>query len=175
MSWKIDPAHSLIEFSVTHMMISKVKGRFNDFSGIVELNLDEPEKTSVEAEVEVTSIDTRQQQRDDHLRSPDFFNVSEFPTMKFYGTKVKRVDDKHAELIGELTIKTITRPVTLSVVFNGLSKSPWGETSAGFSASTILNRKDWELTWNQTLETGGVLVSDEITVNIEIELIKQES
>ena len=175
MSWQIDPAHSLIEFSVTHMMISKVRGRFNNFSGLVDFNESQPEKTSVAVEIEVESIDTRQQQRDDHLRSADFFNVADFPKMKFVGTNVNVIDKKHAILNGDLTIKDITKPVSLNVEYNGISKSPWGSTSAGFSATAKINRKDWELTWNQTLETGGVLVGDEISVNIELELIKQEA
>lgn len=175
MSWQIDPAHSLIEFSVTHMMISKVRGRFNNFSGLVDFNESQPEKTSVAVEIEVESIDTRQQQRDDHLRSADFFNVAVFPKMKFVGTNVNVTDKKHAILNGDLTIKDITKPVSLNVEFNGISKSPWGSTSAGFSAKAKINRKDWALTWNQTLETGGVLVGDEISINIELELIKQEA
>ncbi len=173
MSWQIDPAHSLVEFSVTHMMISKVRGRFNNFSGVVELNENEPEKTSVKVEIDVQSIDTRQQQRDDHLRSADFFNGSEFPTINFVGKEVKLIDKKHAILTGDLQIKEITKPVSLNVEFNGMSKSPWGTMSAGFSATGKINRKDWELTWNQALETGGVLVGDEVSINIEIELIKQ--
>ncbi len=172
MAWQIDPAHSLVEFSVTHMMISKVRGRFNDFSGVVELNEDEPEKTELEVEIDVNSIDTRQPQRDDHLRSADFFNVSEHPTMKFVGKEVVVKNNKKAKLVGDLTIKGITKPVTLDVEFNGISKSPWGSSSAGFSATGKINRKDWDLTWNQVLETGGVLVSDDIMINIEIELIK---
>ena len=175
MSWQIDPAHSLIEFSVTHMMIAKVRGRFNNFSGLVELNESQPEKTSVDVEIDVESIDTRQQQRDDHLRNGDFFNIAEYPKMKFVGTNVNVIDKKHAILNGDLTIKDIIKPVSLNVEFNGISKSPWGSTSAGFSATAKINRKDWALTWNQSLETGGVLVGDEIAVNIEIELIKQES
>jgi polyisoprenoid-binding protein YceI len=174
MSWQIDPAHSLIEFTVTHMMIAKVRGRFNNFSGLVELNEGQPDKTSVVVEIEINSIDTRQQQRDDHLRSADFFNVANYPKMKFVSRKVRIVDQKHAILNGDLTIKDITKPVSLTVEFNGISKSPWGSTSAGFSATTKINRKDWALTWNQSLETGGVLVGDEISINIEIELIKQE-
>jgi len=157
------------------MMIAKVRGRFNNFSGLVELNESQPEKTSVDVEIEVNSIDTRQQQRDDHLRSADFFNIAEYPKMKFISSEVKIVDQKHAILMGDLTIKDVTKPVSLNVEFNGLSKSPWGSTSAGFSATGKINRKDWALTWNQSLETGGVLVGDEISVNIEIELIKQEA
>lgn len=174
MSWQIDPAHALIEFSVTHMMIAKVRGRFNEFSGIVELNENDPEKTNVSVEIDVNSIDTRSKQRDDHLRSPDFFNIAEYPKMVFKSTNVEVLDKKKAILTGDVTIKNITKPVSLNVVFNGMSKSPWGTTSAGFSATGKINRKDWELTWNQTLETGGVLVGDEIEINIEIELIKQD-
>ena len=174
MSWQIDSAHALIEFSVTHMMIAKVRGRFNEFSGVVELNENDPEKTNVSVEIDVNSIDTRSKQRDDHLRSPDFFNIAEYPKMDFNSTNVEVLDKKKAILTGDLTIKDITKPVSLNVVFNGMSKSPWGTTSAGFSATGKINRKDWELTWNQTLETGGVLVGDEIEINIEIELIKQD-
>lgn len=174
MSWQIDSAHALIEFSVTHMMIAKVRGRFNEFSGIVELNENNPEKTNVTVEIDVESIDTRQKQRDDHLRSPDFFNVAEFPKIVFKSTNVSLTDKTKAILTGDLTIKDITKPVSLNVEFNGMSKSPWGTTSAGFSAKGKVNRKDWDLTWNQTLETGGVLVGDEVDINIEIELIKQE-
>lgn len=174
MSWQIDSAHALLEFSVTHMMIAKVRGRFNEFSGIVELNENDPEKTNVTVEIDVQSVDTRQKQRDDHLRSPDFFNVAEFPKMVFKSTNVSLIDKTKAILTGDLTIKDITKPVSLTVEFNGMSKSPWGTTSAGFSAKGKVNRKDWDLTWNQTLETGGVLVGDEVDINIEIELIKQE-
>lgn len=174
MSWQIDSAHALVEFSVTHMMIAKVRGRFNEFSGVVELNENNPEKTNVSVEINVESIDTRSKQRDDHLRSPDFFNIAEYPKMVFKSTNVEVLDKKKAILTGDLTIKDITKPVSLNVVFNGMSKSPWGTTSAGFSATGKINRKDWELTWNQTLETGGVLVGDDIEINIEIELIKQD-
>jgi polyisoprenoid-binding protein YceI len=174
MSWQIDSAHALIEFSVTHMMIAKVRGRFNEFSGIVELNEDNPEKTNVSVEIDVSSIDTRNKQRDDHLRSPDFFNIAEYPKIVFKSTNVEVLGEKKATLTGDLTIKNITKPVSLDVVFNGMSKSPMGTTSAGFSAHGKINRKDWELTWNQSLETGGVLVGDDIDINIEIELIKQD-
>lgn len=174
MSWQIDSAHALVEFSVTHMMIAKVRGRFNEFSGVVELNENNPEKTNVSVEIDVESIDTRSKQRDDHLRSPDFFNIAEYPKMVFKSTNVEVTDKKKAILTGDLTIKDITKPVSLNVVFNGMSKSPWGTTSAGFSATGKINRKDWELTWNQTLETGGVLVGDDIEINIEIELINQD-
>lgn len=175
MSWQIDSSHALVEFSVTHMMIAKVRGRFNEFSGVVELDENNPEKTNIVVEIDVNSIDTRQKQRDDHLRSPDFFNVTEYPKMVFKSTEVKVVDKKKAVLTGDLTIKNITKPVSLNVEFNGMSKSPWGSISAGFSAKGKLSRKDWELTWNQSLETGGVLVGDDVEINLELELIKQEN
>lgn len=174
MSWQIDSAHALVEFSITHMMIAKVRGRFNEFSGVVELDEINPEKTNIVVEIDVNSIDTRQKQRDDHLRSPDFFNVAEYPKMIFKSTTVKVDDMKKAVLTGDLTIKNITKTVSLDVEFNGMSKSPWGATSVGFSANGKLNRKDWDLTWNQSLETGGVLVGDYVDINIELELIKQE-
>lgn len=172
-SWKIDAAHSMVEFSVTHMMISKVRGRFDNFSGSVNLDQNNPENTTVDVEIDVSSINTRQSQRDDHLRSADFFNTEAFPTAKFTSRKVQLIDDNHADLVGDLTIKDITRPVTLKVEFNGISKSPYGFSSAGFNASTKINRRDWGLTWNQTLETGGVLVGEDIQINIELELIQE--
>lgn len=174
MAWTIDSAHSSIEFRVRHMMISTVKGVFDSFSGEVALDQDNPENTTVNVTVDVASINTREQQRDDHLRSADFFDVANYPTMTFKSTKVERTGDKTAKLTGDLTIRDVTRPVTLDVEFLGLAKSPWGTTSAGFTASGKLNRKDWDLTWNQALETGGVLVGDEIKMGVELELIKQE-
>ena len=173
MSWQIDPAHSLIQFSITHMMISKVRGTFENFSGTFEIDENNPENTSIFVEIESDSINTRQTQRDNHLRSEDFFNVTEYPKLVFTSTSVDLSGKSEAILYGDLTIKDITRPVSLQVVYNGLSKSPWGTESAGFSAETKINRKDWALIWNQSLETGGILVGDELTVSIELELIKQ--
>jgi len=174
MSWQIDPAHSLIQFSVSHMMISKVRGVFENFSGNIDLDVDNPKNTTLSVEIDAASINTRQSQRDDHLRSADFFNVTEFPKLAFKNTSVEVHSKNEATLNGELTIKDITKPVSLNVVYNGLSKSPWGTMSAGFSGETKINRKDWDLTWNQSLETGGILVGDDISITIELELVKQE-
>ncbi|MCB0611596.1 MAG: YceI family protein, partial [Lewinella sp.] len=121
----------------------------------------------------LTSINTREDQRDAHLRSADFFDVDNHPQAHFRSTKVERTGDKRAKLTGDLTIRGVTKPVTLDVVYEGMAKSPWGTMSAGFSASGKLNRKDWGLNWNQALETGGVLVGEEIQLNIEVELVKQ--
>lgn len=174
MSWKIDSAHSEISFSVRHMMISNVRGHFENLDGTIEFDQQNPENTKVEARIAAASINTREANRDNHLRSPDFLDAEQYPDLVFKSTRVEVINDRKAKLYGDLTIRDQTHPVALDVEFNGLAKSPWGQTSAGFSASTTLNRKTWGLTWNQALETGGVLVGDDIKVNIEVEVIKQE-
>lgn len=173
MSWNIDSAHSEIAFTVRHMMISNVRGHFEELDGVIDLNPERPEDTKVEARIAAASINTREPNRDNHLRSPDFFNAEQYPYMTFNSTRVVVHDETHAKLYGDLTIRDHTHEVILDVEFNGMAKSPWGATSAGFSASTTINRKDWGLNWNQALETGGILVGDEIKINIEVELIKQ--
>lgn len=174
MYWKIDKAHSEISFSIRHMMISNVRGHFENFEGEVNFDAERPENTKVEARIEAASINTREDARDNHLRSPDFLDAEKYPYITFKSTKVEVKDSTRAKLYGDLTIRNETRPVELDVVFNGLARSPWGTTSAGFSATTTLKRKDWGLVWNQALETGGVLVGDELKVNIELEMIKQD-
>ena len=174
MAWQIDNAHSEIQFSVRHMMISKVRGSFENFTGEIELSEENPAAATVDVTVDMASINTREGQRDGHLKSPDFFDVENYPTMRFVSTGVERTGDKSAKLHGNLTIRDVTKPLTLDVEYQGMAKSPWGTTSAGFTASGKLNRKDWGLNWNQALETGGVLVGEEVTINIEVELVKQE-
>ena len=173
MAWTIDSSHSQIQFTVRHMMISNVRGRFENFSGSVELDEQKPDNTKVNVSIEAASINTRDAQRDGHLRSPDFFNAEQYPAITFNSKRVEQLDSAHARLVGDLTIRDITKEVALDVEYNGMAKAPWGTTSAGFSAQTKINRKDWDLTWNHTLETGGVLVGDEITLSIELELVKQ--
>lgn len=173
MSWQIDTAHSQIQFTVRHLMISKVRGSFEKFSGTVALDESAPANTTVDVQIETGSVNTREPQRDGHLRSPDFFNSEDFPLMTFKSKRVDVVDGHHAKLIGDLTIRDVTREVTLDVEYLGQAKSPWGTTSAGFTATTKINRKDWNLTWNQALETGGVLVGEEVEISIELELVKQ--
>lgn len=174
MAWQIDTAHSHIQFSVRHMMISKVRGRFEEFNGTINFNEDNPTNTTVDVEINAASINTREEDRDNHLRSPDFLNVEEYPVLTFKSKRVEVTSDDTAKLIGDLTIRDTTREVILDVEYAGQAKSPWGTTSAGFSASTKINRKDFGLTWNQTLETGGVLVGDEVNIDIELEIVKQE-
>lgn len=173
MSWQIDPAHSSINFSVRHMMISKVRGQFKDFSGTVDFDEDNPTNTTVQIEIDVNSIFTDEEQRDNHLKSPDFFNAANYPIATFQSTRVEQIGSETGKLYGNLTIKDITREVVLDVEYAGTAVSPWGAQAAGFSATTTLNRKDWELNWNQALETGGFLVGDKINLSIELELVKQ--
>lgn len=173
MSWQIDSSHSHINFTARHMMISKVRGNFENFSGTVNFDEENPANTTVKVEVDLTSINTRDDQRDGHLKSPDFFDVEKYPTMKFVSTRVEQIDENNGRLYGQLTIKDITKEVVLDVEYAGIAKSPWGTESAGFSASGSLNRKEWGLNWNQALETGGVLVGDKINIEIELELVKQ--
>jgi polyisoprenoid-binding protein YceI len=155
------------------MMISTVRGRFEKFSGNVDFIEDDPARSTVEVQIEANSINTREPQRDGHLKSPDFLNVGNYPYIHFKSNNVEILDEGHALITGDLTIRDITREIVLDTHFAGLAKSPYGSTSAGFSASTRINRKDWDLTWNVALETGGVLVGDEIKIDIELEIIKQ--
>lgn len=173
MSWQLDKAHSSIDFSVRHMMISTVRGRFEEFDGTFEVNEADPTQSKIAVDIRVASVNTKEAQRDGHLQSPDFFDVAQYPIITFKSSRIEKVDDKHFNLIGDLTIKGVSKEVTLAGEYAGQAKSPWGATSAGFTASTKINRKDWGLSWNQVLETGGVLVGDEITINIELELVKQ--
>lgn len=173
MAWKIDPAHSAIHFSVRHMMISNVRGEFQRFDGTIDLDEQNPENTTVDIRIDASSINTREPQRDAHLRSADFLDVENYPYITFKSTRVERTGEKTARLHGDLTIRGITKPVVLDVEHSGILTNPWGNPSAGFEARTKINRKDWNLTWNQALEAGGVLVGDEIKVEIELELLKE--
>jgi polyisoprenoid-binding protein YceI len=173
MAWHIDPAHSEIQLSVKHMMIATVRGKFARFSGTIDADEQHPAAAQVDVQIDAASIDTGNEQRDAHLRSPDFLNVAAYPHITFKSTKVERLDVEQGRLYGELTIRDVTRPVVLDVEYAGMAKSPWGTTNAGFSARTTINRKDWGLNWNVALETGGWLVSDEIKVAIDVELVRQ--
>ena len=172
MNWTIDPAHSQVTFSIRHMMISNVRGRFETFTGEVDFNEQEPEKSSVNVQIDAASINTREPMRDGHLKSPDFLDAEKFPHLTFVGKHVEKVDTNHGRIHGELTIRDVTRPVVLDVEYAGQS-TMWGKTNAGFEAKAKINRKDWGLGWNQVLESGGLLVGDEINVEIELEIVKQ--
>lgn len=172
MSYQIDLAHSQVQFTVRHMMISKVRGTFEKFSGDIQLDEKNPANTTIEVKIDTASINTREPKRDDHLRSADFFETEKYPVMLFKSKQVDVTSKTTATLVGDLTIRDVTREVALEVEYAGAAKSPWGTTSFGFSGHTVINRKDWNLTWNAALETGGMLVSDEITIDIELELVQ---
>ncbi len=173
MSWKINSAHSQVTFSIRHMMISNVYGRFEKFTGVVEFDEVDPTRSTVDVQIDASTISTREPQRDGHLKSPDFLNVEKYPVIAFKSKRVEMINSDHGRVTGDLTIRDIPREVVLDVEFSGTAKSPYGTTSAGFSASAKINRKDWDLTWNVALETGGVLVGDEIKVNIDLEIVRQ--
>lgn len=174
MSFKIDQSHSQIQFTVRHMMISKVRGQFEQYDGTFQMDEQNPENSIVNVRIETASINTRDEKRDGHLRSADFFEAEKYPYITFQSKRVELVDSNTAKLHGDLTIKNVTKPVVLDVEYTGTAKSPWGTTSFGFTASTSINRKEWGLEWNVALETGGVLVGDEVKIDIELELVKEE-
>lgn len=173
-SWQIDPAHSHVEFAVRHLMISTVKGAFGDVRGTVWVDESDVQTVLVDITIQVASIDTRQEQRDAHLRSADFFDAARFPTITFRSRMVEgNHHDKEFRLVGDLTIRDVTREVVLDVSPEGSLTDPWGAERAGFSAHGKIDRTDFGLTWNQALETGGVLVSNEVKISVEVELIRQ--
>lgn len=174
MSWQIDPAHSHVQFAVRHMMISTVRGQFEKFGGTIDFNPERPEDSAISVQIDAASINTRQPDRDNHLRSADFLNAEVYPAILFESKRIEQTGEDSGRVIGDLTIRDVTREVVLDVEYAGMARSPWGMTSAGFSATTTLDRKEWGLTWNQALETGGMLVGDKIKVSIEIEIVKQE-
>jgi polyisoprenoid-binding protein YceI len=173
-TWKIDPAHSEVNFSVRHMMISNVRGQFEQFTGTVNFNEENPALSSVDVQIDTASISTKEAMRDNHLKSPDFLDVEKYPTMTFKSKYVHPTGKNSGEIVGNLTIRDVTHEVVLDVEYSGQAKSPWGTTSAGFTANAKINRKDFGLTWNQALETGGVLVGDDIKITIELEVVKEE-
>ena len=173
MAWVIDASHSQVTFTVRHMMIANVRGRFENFSGSVDFNEQDPARSSVEVQIEAASINTRDEKRDGHLKSADFLEVEKHPYLTFKSKRVQKTGDSSGRITGDLTIRGVTREVVLDVDYNGQAKSPWGTTSAGFTASTKINRKDWGLNWNVALETGGLLVGDEVKIDIELEIVKQ--
>ena len=172
-TWNIDPVHSVAEFKVKHMMISNVKGQFPKVSGVLSLNESDLSKSHVDASIEAASIETRDPQRDAHLKSADFFHVEKFPTLSFKSTGISLVRDGELAVEGNLTIRGVTRNVVFSVEGpTPPSKDPWGNTRVAVSATTRISRKDFGLTWNAALETGGILVGDEVTITLDVEFVK---
>jgi polyisoprenoid-binding protein YceI len=173
-TWNIDPVHSVAEFKVKHMMISNVKGQFTAVSGVLTLDAEDIENSKIDATIEAASINTREAQRDAHLKSADFFDVEKFPALSFRSTAVKRDGDGELKVEGDLTIHGVTRKVEFAVEGpTAAAKDPWGNTRVGVSAATKINRKDYGLTWNAALETGGILVGEEVTITLDVQFVKQ--
>jgi polyisoprenoid-binding protein YceI len=173
--WVLDPAHSELGFKVRHMMISNVKGEFRKFNADVTTVNDDPSTAIVHAEVESDSIFTNDESRDKHLRSEDFFDVKTHDKILFESTSMKKITDDHYKLTGVLTMKEISREITLDVEFGGINKDPWGNQKAGFTIKGKINRKDWGLNWNALLETGGVLVSDEVRIHGDLQFLRKSN
>jgi polyisoprenoid-binding protein YceI len=172
-TWNIDPAHTSVEFKVKHMMIANVKGHFSKVSGVLTRNESDPAKDRIEATIEAGSIQTRDEQRDAHLKSADFFHVEKFPTLHFKSTGVSVVGGGELSVEGDLTIHGVTKKVNFAVEGpTPPAKDPWGNTRIGLSASTKINRMDFGLTWNAALETGGILVGDDITITLDAQFVK---
>jgi polyisoprenoid-binding protein YceI len=171
--WHIDPAHTNAQFAVRHLMISTVRGRFGAVSGTVTIDPSNPARSTADITIDVNSIDTREPQRDAHLKSADFFDVARWPTMTFRGRRVEGDPKKKFRLIGDLTIKDVTREVVLEAESQGQGPDPWGNYRAGFEAEARLDRRDFGLLWNQVLETGGFVVGDEVKITIDVELIRK--
>jgi polyisoprenoid-binding protein YceI len=171
--WDFDLSHSSINFHVRHLMVSKVHGRFAAWTGKLELDEADLTRSQLEVSIDASSIDTREEKRDIHLRSPDFLDVEKFPTITFKSTQIARTGDDEYRVAGDLTIHGVTRPVTLEVEGGSRVTDPWGGTRTGFSAKTSISRKDFGLTWNVALEAGGFLVGDKLDINLEIEAVKK--
>lgn len=171
-TWNFDPAHSNVGFSVRHLVISKVRGRFKSWTGTFAFDTETGAPSSIDVTIDTASIDTAEAQRDAHLRSPDFFDAETFPKLNFRSTAVKPSGDDTLSITGDLTIRDVTRSVTLDTEYGGRVKDPWGNDRLGFTARTSVSRKDFGLTWNQLLEAGGVAVGDKVEISIEVEVVK---
>ena len=172
MSWSVDPMHTQVEFSAKHMGIMTVKGQITGVQAVIDFNEDDFTASSVEATIDARTLSTHDKQRDGHLKSPDFLDVEQFPTITFKSTRIEHAAHDQYRMTGDLTIKDVTRPVSLEVVYSGQAKDPMGSMHAGFSAYTSINRKDWGLNWNVALEAGGLLVGDQIKIALEIEAVR---
>lgn len=175
MAWNIDASHSEVTFSVRHMMVSKVTGSFNIFKGSLEINENDLDNSWVEAEADASSVDTRDERRDGHLRSADFFDVEKFPAISFKSKKIEKKGDSEYKVLGDLTMHGVTREVVFDADYAGqLAKDPFGLRRAGLTASATINRKDYGLNWNQALEAGGVMVSENVKIEISLEAVQPQ-
>jgi polyisoprenoid-binding protein YceI len=175
-TWQIDPAHSSVEFAVKHMMFTTVRGRFKDLKGTIEVDESNPDNSKVDVEIAAASLDTGVADRDGHLRSADFLDVENKPTLTFKSKRIEGAMKKEGDrfrIIGDLTIRDTTIEITLDATYEGTGKDPWGGTRAGARATATIDRRDWGLKWNQALETGGILVANEVRIEVEVQAVKQ--
>jgi polyisoprenoid-binding protein YceI len=170
--YSLDVAHTRIGFVARHAMVTSVRGSFGEFEGAVHLDAADPTRSSAKVTIKAASISTGQEQRDAHLRSPDFFDVENYPEITFVSTGVAEVDEETYRLTGDLTVKDVTKPITVEFTFNGSAKDPFGNLRGGFEGQATLRRKDWGLTWNAALETGGFLVSDKVKLEFDVSAVK---
>lgn len=174
-TWDLDPTHSSLDFSIKHMMFANVRGRFRTFTATLHADEADPAASRVEAEIDVASIDTGVADRDGHLRSVDFFDVETHPKMTFRSTRVVPKQDGEAEVVGDLTIRGVTKEITLDVVLDGVGQDPWGNTRASYTASGTIDREAFGLKWNQVLETGGVLVGNKVKIEVQVQVVQRKT
>ncbi len=172
--YEVDPDHSIVEFKVAHMVISKTTGHFKDYTGFIEMDPDAGTVKSIEATIKTASVTTNQEKRDTHLRNPDFFDVEKYPTMVYKMKTYKKSGDGYTA-IGDLTLHGVTKEMTLTGNINGVTKDPWGNTRAGFTAEGKVDRKDFGMVWNKALDSGGLIVGDDVLIKLDIECIKAKS
>jgi polyisoprenoid-binding protein YceI len=170
--WNIDAAHSGINFSIRHMVVSKVRGRFATYNGAIDLDDSDLTRSTLTVSIDAASIDTGTAQRDQHLRSAEFFDVERFPELRYHSKRIEKLGRDHYRILGDLTIREVTREVALDVEYGGKAKDPWGNERAGFIAKASIDRKEFGLQWNQVLEAGGVLVGDRVDIELEIQAVK---
>jgi polyisoprenoid-binding protein YceI len=170
--YTLDPSHTRIGFVARHAMVTKVRGAFNDFEGVANIDGEDLSKSSAAVTIQAASIDTRSEQRDGHLRNNDFLDIENYPEITFATTEVRPLDDQTLQVTGDLTIKDVTKPITIDFEIQGAATDPFGNQRVGFEGSVTINRKDYGITWNAALETGGVLVSDKVTLEFEVSAIK---
>lgn len=170
--YQLDPSHSRLGFVARHAMIAKVRGEFEDFEGTLEIDAEEPTRSTAEVHIKAASITTHDAKRDEHLRSGDFLDTENQPELVFRSTAVDQIDGETFRVTGDLTIRGVTNPVTVDITFGGAATDPFGYDRIGFEGSTVVDRKDWGLTWNAALETGGFLVGDKVTLEVDISAVK---
>ncbi len=172
-NWNFDASHSKIAFAVSHMVISETEGQFNSYNGSVTTNGEEFENAKIQFTIDVASVDTDDEGRDEHLRAPDFFNVEKHPNISFESTSMKKIDGKNYKLMGNMTLMGVTKPITLDVIYGGMVNDPWGNTRAGFKLKGSINRNDFGLKYNSRLDSGGLMIGEEVELKCNVELVKK--